>query len=125
MDNVQQSSFFSRNALWLRPLMAGVVLAVAPMIGATLVPEHAETLELVAMLGIFLSAALAGFGVMMSDTFTARLLAAAAMIGAVAVIVNVVFELTGLPRDIAHGVLVAVFVWVILTGRSKQHASPQ
>lgn len=116
MSTSTDVSFYSRNGLWLRPLLAAFILAVAPLIIMTVAPEHAQILMWVSYFGVFLGCAVAGVGVVLTDTLTARLLASAVFIGAVVIILKVMFAA---PGNVANIIIALLVVALVLMSRKR------
>lgn len=117
MSTSTDSSFFARNGLWLRPLMAAIVLIVAPAIGMTLAPEHSQLLGWISNFGVFFACAVAGIGVVLTDTLSARLLASVVFMGAVVFILKVMFDVPGGVSNLT----IALFVVLLVVLSRKRH----
>lgn len=103
--------YFERNRRWLVPMLCGLIIAGSSTMLLVIDPELGDRLSWLSVLGFVLAGLSAGFGVAVTDTLSARLLASVAFLGTLAAFAH---SLLGLASVSGGAVLAAAALFVVL-----------
>ena len=109
--------YFDRNWRWLSPLLSGLMLAAAAAMMPVFDPGLGARLAWLQVVGLVMGGFGAGFGVVITDTLSARLLASVAFLGVLVACAHSFLGLATVPGGALIAVAVAFVVLALFRGR--------
>jgi hypothetical protein len=121
LNTTESVTRFELHARWIKPSIAGLIIAGAPEIAAQFYPALASQigwLPWFTFIGLLLSALSLGVGLLMTDTVNARLLIAAFFALCVSAVIEAAYSVIGQPIELAPVAVIGLFcaafvVWAI------------